>query len=287
VSTNIRIEGSTRVVGIFGDPVDHSLSPRMHNAAFAALGIDFVYVPLRTTRKRLHEAVRAIRVMGLAGVNVTVPFKEEIAAYVDRNTETAKAVGAVNTIFLDGNRLVGDNTDAPGFVAALAAHGFRSRGKRALVVGAGGSAQAVVFGLLSAGAVDVVVCNRTLARAEKTVRRFKKHRATLRAAPLDVLDDFDFLETRQLVVNCTPLGLKGETFPDYDVESTPSDCLHFDLAYREEPTPFLTLAAAHGRPTIDGRSMLVHQGALAFKLFTGRKAPVDVMAAAVGLTPEA
>jgi shikimate dehydrogenase len=279
----IEVEGTTRVVGIVGDPVDHSLSPRMHNAAYRALGLDYVYVPLRPSRRALADAVRAVKALGLAGVNVTVPFKEDVIRHVRRLTPTARAVGAVNTIYLDDGILVGDNTDSPGFIAALAAHGCRARAKRALVIGAGGAARAVVHGLLEAGAADVVVANRTPAKAKRLRREFPSHRTKLHAVDLEILDDFDFLAEQQLVVNSTSVGLHGGRFLDYDAEATPDDCIHFDLAYGEKPTAFLELAAAAGRPTIDGRHMLLHQGVLAFKLFTGRRAPVEVMADAIGI----
>jgi shikimate dehydrogenase len=183
------------------------------------------------------------------------------------------------------NKLIGDNTDAPGFTAALAWNGLRPKGKRALIIGAGGSARAVLYGLIEAGAADIAICNRTASKAVRLAKDFAKHGRLVNGAPLDVLDDFDFLAERQLVVNCTPVGLKDDSFIDYDVDSTPSDCLHFDLAYRETPTPFLALAAARGRPTIDGRHMLVHQGALSFKSFTGRRAPLETMAKAIGIKP--
>jgi len=277
------IEGTTRVVGIFGDPVDHSLSPRMHNAAFRALGLDYVYVPFRPVRAGIRAAVEAIRTLGLVGVNVTVPFKEDVMRSLDRVSETARAAGAVNTIIRHDSKLIGDNTDVPGFAAALAAGGFKMRAKRTLVVGAGGGARGVVHALLEGGAADVVIANRTGARARALAKAFSKSRARLHVVSLDALEDFDFLESCQLVVNCTSVGLKGDAFLDYDVAATPASCLHFDLAYREGLTPFLLLARGAKRPVIDGRHMLLHQGAAAFKLFTGKKAPLDVMARAIGL----
>jgi len=279
----VNVEGTTRVVGILGDPVDHTLSPRMHNAAYAALGLDFVYVPFRTPRKRLREAVHAVDSLGLAGLNVTVPYKEDAAKLVDRLTETAKAIGAVNTIYRDNGKTVGDNTDAEGFHQALATNDFRVRARRVLVIGAGGSARAVLYALVRHGAADIVVANRTVSKAKKLARQFAAGRGPIRVADLDILDNFDFLPSRQLVVNCTPVGLKGGTFFDYSVENTPADCLHFDLAYRSGLTPFLEAARKASRPVLDGRHMLVHQGAAAFRHFTGKKAPVEVMLRAVGL----
>ena len=277
------IEGTTRVVGIFGDPVAHSLSPRMHNAAFRALGLDYVYVPFRPSGKSLRAAVEAIRALRLVGVNVTVPFKEDVMRWLDRVSDTARAAGAVNTIVRQDGKLSGDNTDVPGFAAALAHGGFKIRAKRALVIGAGGGARGVVHALLDGGAADVVIANRTLKRAVALTKAFAKSRSRLHAVPLDLIEDFDFLESCQLVVNCTSVGLDGREFLDYDVAATPASCVHFDLAYREGLTPFLELARAAKRPIVDGRHMLLHQGAAAFRLFTGKKAPLEVMARAIGL----
>jgi shikimate dehydrogenase len=278
-----RIEGSTRVVCVFGDPVEHSLSPRMHNAAYRKLELDFVYVPFRPRVKRFSEAVTAMRTLGLVGANVTVPFKQAAAAACDRVTETVRIVGAANTLYFDHGRLVGDNTDGLGFASALGAHGFRIRGKRVLVIGAGGAARAVVWALTEYGAADIVIANRTVSKAKAIAKLFRSHLPGVHHSDLEILDDFDFLETRQLVVNATSVGLAGREFLDYSVEATPKDCVHFDLVYAETPTPFLRMAAGVERPTIDGRHMLVHQGAAAFKLFTGRRAPVEVMAKAIGV----
>jgi len=277
------IEGTTKVVAVIGDPVEHSLSPRMHNAAFKELGLDFVYVAFNPAKRDVADAVRAVRHLNLAGLNVTVPYKQDVMRYVDRLTPAAKAIGAVNTIYADGRKLIGNNTDAPGFTAALTAAGCRPRNKRVLVIGAGGAARAVIHALVEARASDIVIANRTLRKAVRTAKDFGGVRAHLRAADLEILDDFDFLDSRQLVVNTTSVGLSGGAFLDYDVNATPEDCVHFDLAYGEKPTAFLEMAAKSKRPTVDGRHMLVHQGALAFKLFTGRRAPIEIMSKAIGL----
>lgn len=302
------VAGTTRVVGILGDPVDHSLSPRMHNAAYAAAGLDYVYVPFRATAATIRGAVRALRTLGIVGFNVTVPFKQDVVRLVDRLTPTAEAIGAVNTVYRDGDDVVGDNTDAFGFSEALRSHGVRVRGARVLVIGAGGSARAVLHALGEGGAADVVLANRTRAKAARLVREFggpapgaaqaagargssnvrTSRVATSRAAPafraagLDAAEDAALLATRTLVVNCTPVGLKGGDYLGYAAAATPKACVHFDLAYGQGLTPFLALAARHGRPVLDGRWMLAHQGAAAYRRFTGRKAPVDVMLAAIG-----
>ncbi|TFH21039.1 MAG: shikimate dehydrogenase [Myxococcales bacterium] len=276
------VEGTTRVVGIFGDPVHHSLSPRMHNAAFVALGLDYVYVPLRPTARTIGEAVGAIRALGLVGVNVTVPFKQEVIEHLDSLSDEARAVGAVNTIVAgEGGCLAGANTDVEGFAGALRARGVRLRGKRALLIGAGGAARAVVQSLVAGGAADVVIANRTLARARSLAADFDA--GTLRARGLDALEDADLLADRNVVINSTSVGLKGAALPGYSIEATAMDCVHFDLAYGEKPTAFVAAAERAGRPAIDGRYMLLYQGIAAFKLFTGRKAPADVMARAIGI----
>ena len=278
------VEGTTRVVGIFGDPVDHSLSPRMHNAAFRALELDYAYVPFRPTTRTIGAAVEAIRALGLVGVNITVPFKGDVIPHLDRVSDAARAAGAVNTIVNRDGTLLGDNTDVPGFSAALAAAGFRVRGKRALVIGAGGAARGVVYALLAGGAAEVVVANRTRARAADLAKVFASDKARLRLESLDALVDTAFLATRELVVNSTSVGLHGGEFLDYAARATPARCVHFDVAYREGLTPFLKLARAARRPLVDGRHMLLHQGALAFRLFTGKKAPLEVMARAIGIS---
>jgi shikimate dehydrogenase len=281
------IEGTTRVVGIFGDPVAHSLSPRMHNAAFRALGLDYVYVPFRPQQRTIDAAVDAIRALGLVGVNVTVPFKADVMPCVDRVSDTARAAGAINTIVWRDGKLFGDNTDVPGFTAALAAAGSRARGKNVLLIGAGGAARGIVYALLAGGAAEIAIANRTRSRADALVKLFAKDRKRLRVQTLGALSDDRLLSTRQLVVNSTSVGLHEGRFLDYLASATPSSCVHFDLAYREDLTPFLKLARAARRPVIDGRHMLLHQGALAFRLFTGKKAPIDVMARAIGIDARA
>ena len=276
------VEGTTRVVGILGNPVDHSLSPRMHNAAYAALDLDYVYVPFRAMPATIRGAVRAMNTLGIVGFNVTVPYKQDVVKLVNRLTPTATAIGAVNTIYREGSDIVGDNTDAAGFSEALRSHGVKLRGAHVLVIGAGGSARAVLHALREGGAGDVVLANRTVLTARRLAREFA---AT--AVGLDALEHEALLASRTLVVNSTPIGLEGGAYLDYRAAATPKGCMHFDLAYGRGLTPFLALAQRAGRPILDGRHMLVHQGAVAFRRFTGRKAPVDVMLEAVGLAPAA
>lgn len=271
-----QISGRTRVVGIFGDPVEHSLSPAMHNAAFAALGLDFVYVPFRVNAEALREATRAIRALDLVGVSVTVPHKEQILPLLDFCSPLARRVGAVNTVVNRGGQLWGDNTDVHGVVSALREARFRVRGKRAVVVGAGGAARAVIAALLEERVGEIIVVNRTPDRARALARRFRTASVPIHVSDPSVLQSPEHLRGVGLVANTTSLGLAGERFFPMQPASTPPTCLFFDLVYGRE-TDFLQQAARAGRRTLDGLPMLLRQGARAFELWTGRTAPLAVM----------
>lgn len=277
-----RVTGATRVIGIFGDPVAHSRSPDMHNAAFRALGLPYVYVPFPVRSAHLRDAARAIRSLGLAGVNVTVPHKEAIVRYVDELGPAARACKAVNTVVHRDGRLYGDNTDGLGFLRSLAERRRSVRGRAVVLIGAGGAARAVLVALMQAGCAQVTVVNRTPANAARLIRAARAAGETpLAAAPLAALQDSQLLARAALVVNGLPLGLHGADFPALAYRATPRTCLFYDLVYGAEPTRFLRNAAQAGRPTLDGRRMLLHQGAAAFALWTGRPAPLRVMSGAL------
>jgi shikimate dehydrogenase len=279
VVSELRITGRTRLVGILGLPVEHSLSPVMHNAAFAALGLDWVYVPLPVYPDHLGEAVRGLRAMGFAGANVTVPHKQAVLRYLDDVAQDALVIGAVNTIVVRDNDLYGDNTDASGFIAALVEAGFDPRGIYAAVLGAGGAARAVVHALASAGARQVCVYNRHVQRAHELCRDMARFHSGVRfeAHPLDAVRDID--EDVSLLVNATSLGM----WPETEVSPWPMDLpipAHLtvcDLVYRPLETLFLTQARAAGAEIVNGLGMLVYQGAAAFEMWTGHPAPVHVM----------
>jgi shikimate dehydrogenase len=268
------IGGGTRVYAILGDPVAHSLSPAMQNAAFAASGLDAVYVPLRVDTDGLAVAVAGLRACGVAGWNVTVPHKEAMVALVDELRPRARACGAVNTVVRTARGLVGDNTDGAGFVAALRGTGRSPRGMEILLVGAGGSARGVAAALLAAGARRLVIANRTRARADELAATLRTGRAV--AAGLDVLADRAALARLALIVNCTSATLDAAALPRIPFAATRVDVLCCDLMYGE-PSPFLRHAARAHRATMDGLGMLLHQGALAFTLWTRRRAPLEAM----------
>lgn len=277
--TRLSISGRARVVGIFGDPVEHSRSPAMHNAAFAALGLDWVYVPFRVDGRDLAAAVAAVRALGMAGVNVTVPHKEAVLTHLDDLTPLARQAGAVNTVVNRGGRLCGENTDIAGFERAVKAAGVRVRGRHVVVVGAGGAARAVLVGLGRLGAGRVTIANRTPARARALAAEVDG-RIAADPVGIDVLLDPGYLAGAVLVVNATSAGLSGAPFPPLAYAGTPRECLFFDLVYGAG-TAFLRNARRAQRRAVDGTEMLLHQGAAAFTLWTRRRPPLEVMRAAL------
>lgn len=278
------ITGRTTLVGLFGWPVSHSVSPAMHNAAFAELGMNWCYVPMPVPTEpgeRIGEAVRGLRAMGFRGANVTVPHKQNVMPYLDWLTPAAKAIGAVNTIIVEGDgTLTGDNTDAPGFIADLRVHHVDPRGKRIIVLGAGGSARAVVYGLAEAGAHEIMLFNRTQERAEVLAAemwgRFPDTRFAAHQLPDDIVRTAEYAD---IIVNCTSLGMtpKVEGLPWLEDAAFSPGQVVYDLVYNPMETRLLALARGDGAMGIDGLGMLIWQAALAFERWTGQKPPVSVM----------
>jgi len=263
------ITGATRVVGVIGDPVGHSRSPAMHNAAFDALGLDWVYVAFPVARGDGAAAVRAVVRLGLAGLNVTMPHKADAAAACDDLAPAAAALGAVNTVVNADDVLIGHSTDGDGFVRALDDEGIELSGQRALVVGAGGAGRAITHALGRASALVTVAA-----------RRPEAARSAASLAPDGVAVGLDGLSVEgfEVIVNATPLGMDGET-PPFDTAKLHTGQFVYDTVYPVE-TPLLREARARGARAAGGLGMLVHQGALSFSLWTGVAPPLDVMRAA-------
>jgi shikimate dehydrogenase len=265
------ISGSTRIAAVIGWPVEHSRSPAMINAAFAADQIDAVLVPFGVSAAGLPAAVAALRAMRALGASITVPHKVTVAALCDELSAEAKTIGAVNCIHLDGDRLVGHNTDCHGFLDGLVAAGFEPAGKRCVLLGAGGAARAVAYGLRGARAIEVVA--RRPADVGWAV-----------AWPWTDENLRDCFARADLVVDCTPSGLDAAadaTFTDaLPLDVLPSGAWVATLIYHRR-TELLERAASRGHSILDGKSMLVHQGARAFTLWTGMPAPLDVMVRAL------
>ena len=272
-AVRLTVPGSdTRLAAVIGFPVRHSLSPAMHNAAFRELGLDWIYVACEVAPGAVDAAFAGVRALGIAGLSVTIPHKAAALDAVDEVTEAARAVGAVNTVVpTAGGRLRGDNTDGAGFLASLAEEGFDPAGRVCAVLGAGGAARAVVHALAGAGAAEIVVINRTPARAEAA--------AALAGAAGRVGSAADVIGA-DLIVNATPLGLTGSPDVPVDEALLRQGQLVVDLVPNPAVTPLMRAAGQRGAGVAGGLGMLVHQGALAFELWTGRPAPLGVMRAA-------
>ncbi len=265
------ITGSTRLFGVLGAPVTHSRSPSLHEAWLAEHGVDARYLALPVDPGRGEEIVPALRTLGLAGVNVTVPFKEVVAAGVDDLRGAAAWLRAVNTVVREGDRLVGHNTDAQGFVnGVVGAFGDVISGARTVVIGAGGAGLAVGAGLASAGAWSVTWLNRSPERAERAAARIGRAVPGVRAqgAGLDANTFREAVYDAQLVVVATS-GAAVDALGELDFGLLRSRAILCDLNYWQHAPPWLVSHAARGGPVQDGWPMLVHQAALAFSLFTG------------------
>ncbi|MBI3648775.1 MAG: shikimate dehydrogenase [Actinobacteria bacterium] len=270
----LRVGGTTRTVGVIGWPVEHSLSPVIHNAAFAALGMDWVYVPMPVPPGELAAGLAGLRPLGFSGANVTMPHKTEVAELVDTLTEDARRLRAVNTVVVEAGGLAGHNTDAPGFGRFLRQDaGFDPSGRTALIFGAGGAARACALALARGGLARLSVALRERARGAPL-------RAMLEPDAVEVeLVGFEQASSLEadLVVNATPLGVHGEELP---LVPLGPETLVVDLLYRPAITPLQTRAKALGASAFGGLGLLLHQAALSFELWTGREPPLDAMSAA-------
>ena len=266
------ISGAARLAGVIGHPVAHSLSPRLHGYWLDRYGIDGAYVPLSVSPDRFAAALRLLPDLGFAGVNVTVPHKEAAFAAVDRADPVAVRIGAVNTVVVKDGEILGGNSDAYGFIENLRAGApdWRADLGPAVVLGAGGAARAVVVALADAGAPDIRVVNRTVARAERlaadiggpvTARPWTERAATLADAAL--------------LVNATSLGMAGADALDIDIAPLPVAALVNDIVYAPLDTALLAAARRRGNPTVDGIGMLLHQARPGFAAWFGVDAEVD------------
>ena len=288
--TSSQIDGHTQLVGLIGWPVEHSLSPAMHNAAFDALGLNWRYVPLPVPPGQVEVAMRGLAALGFCGANVTVPHKRAVMPALGSIGPSANALGAVNTLVIgrraDGTPIIGGfNTDSRGFVGALRQGGFEPEdGGNAVVVGAGGAARAVVFGLLWSGGGEIAVLNRTLERARVLVSDLCSHpgfAARLRALPLTEETLVESARAADLLVNGTAVGMwphvDGSVWPD--TVPIPAHLTVFDLVYNPLETRLLRQARSSGAHAVDGLGMLVRQGALAFDMWTNQGFSVTEVAA--------
>jgi shikimate dehydrogenase len=274
----VDITGKTKICALIGDPVEHSMSPVMHNAAFKKLGLDYAYLAFRVSPPELGKAVAGLRALNAVGFNVTIPHKVSVIPFLDGLDPLAEKIGAVNTVVNTGGELRGYNTDAEGFLQALKEHGIKPKGKKIVVVGAGGAARAIAYILAGKGA-DITIANRRQELdwaeniAETIAADLKKP-----VAVYDLEDLGKAIEGADVLVNATSVGMS----PNFNDSPVPEKLLKripavFDIVYNPLETQLIKQAKAAGAAVVSGVDMLAWQGAMAFEKWTGRKAPVALM----------
>ena len=281
MSTRI-ISGRTKLCGVIGDPIEHTMSPAMHNAAFASMGLDYVYLPFRVKKEALGRAIDGMRALNIRGLSVTIPHKVAAIPFLDKLDPLAKKIEAVNTITNDDGVLTGSNTDAGGFLQALLERGIEPKEKNVVVLGAGGASKAISFILAERGA-HVVILNRLLKRAEELAGRLSTlFNIEVKALGLVEASLKEVLRVGDILVNATSVGMS----PSVDETLVPAKLLRQDLVvvdvvYNPIKTRLLREAEEAGAEIVSGLDMFVWQGALAFEKWTGVKAPVELMRAEV------
>lgn len=274
------ITGKTKILGIFGRPISHTLSPAMHNAVIKALGLDMVYLPFEVKPSNLRGAVKGIKGLGMVGVNITTPHKEAAIKFLDEISEDVKLIGAVNTIVNKDGKLIGHNTDGYGYIASLKEElGFNPKGKKMVILGAGGAARGIIIALSAKKPKSITVANRTLSRAISLIKTFKgKFSGTdFQAIGLDGENLRAYFEDTNLLINTTSVGMKKNEALKIPLDALPKRTIVSDIIYNPLETALLKKAAKLGLAAHSGLGMLIHQGALSFKLWTGIDAPIDIM----------
>jgi len=273
------VSGYTRVFGLIGDPVEHSLSPRMHNGAFRELNLNCIYVAFRVKEGELPGAVEGIRSLHIDGVNVTAPHKEEILPYLDEVSENVRVIGAVNTIKNDEGRLVGYNTDGSGFVQYLKEDlGISLEGKNVILVGIGGAAKSIALFISREKPEKIVIANRTPEKAEEFCQVLKRESEIAAVAlPLEneILDSF--INNSDLVVYTLPMDFVSDGNWPFNPSAFSENTILVDLRYYPRETAIMQVARERGLKAYNGGGMLLYQGLKAFKIFTGEDPPLEAM----------
>lgn len=274
----MEISGKTTVCGVIGDPVEHSMSPAMQNAAFRQANLDYVYVAFRVSAEDVGNAIAGMRALGLRGLNVTIPHKLSVIPFLDRLDGLAEKIGAVNTIVNDSGVLTGYNTDAAGFLQPLLEKGFEPRGKRVVILGAGGAARGITFALAARGA-SIKILNRTAERAHHLAQQLCASfpgQADGFGINENLLDEA--LRSADMIVNTTSVGMgTGQNATVVPRRFLRRDLWVYDIVYNPLRTRLVSEAEDQGCTVVTGAEMLAWQGALAFEKWTLQKAPVDVM----------
>ncbi|MFB3148428.1 MAG: shikimate dehydrogenase [Thermodesulfobacteriota bacterium] len=280
------VKATTDIYGIFGHPVKHSLSPDMHNSAFNTLGLNSVYVAFDIDPESIEEATRAIRVMGIRGINITIPHKQTIIPYLDEVSPDAKLTGAVNTVKNENGRLLGYNTDVGGFLRAIREDlDFSPEGNTLFLIGAGGAARAVLSAFCMNGGAVVYITDIIKDKALELANQFKANFQNITIETVE-LDNQNLIEQKfneaDILVNASPAGMDGVGSLDIPLTSLNKNAVVYDLVYKPPDTNLLKEAKQLGHKASGGLSMLLYQGAESFEIWTGENAPVEIMKKALG-----
>lgn len=262
----------SKTFAVIGDPIDHSLSPNIHNAAFKALNMDCTYIAYRIPRGELEDGIASLRKINISGFNVTIPHKIEVLKYLDGMSDECRTIGAANTVSNEDGRLVGYNTDMDGFLAPIKQRGISVKGQSVLLLGAGGAARAIVAGFAKEGAGRITISSRTKERADELARFAAGLGMEAGTVPLE-----DAGKNRyRFVVNATPVGLRNEPSP-ISTDMIDSECIVYDIIYMPMNTDLITQSKKRGATIIYGYEMLLGQAAMAFEIWHKVNAPYDAM----------
>ncbi|MEJ2280507.1 MAG: shikimate dehydrogenase [Candidatus Bathyarchaeota archaeon] len=277
----MRINGKTNICAIIGDPIKHSLSPVMHNAAFEELDLNFVYVAFTVKVQNLKAAILGAKSLGIRGLNITMPHKNAVIKYLDNLDSVAKSINAVNTVSNQKGKLIGYNTDGSGVTLALKENQIYPEKKKLVLLGAGGAAKAIAH-QVSQDVKELVILNRTIYKAKKLAEMLKNSGIKINARILSPNVLMEELSTADLLINATSVGMN----PDAEKSPVPSEYLRSDLdvmdiVYNPTKTRLLKDAEAVGARIVSGLEMLIYQGAIAFEIWTGYQAPIKVMRTAI------
>lgn len=280
MQSSVEINSNTKIVGVIGHPIKHTLSPAMHNYAFNKLKLDYVYLPFDVSSTGLKDSLTGMIALGIKGINVTVPHKERIMEYMDELSDSAKIVGAVNTVVNDNGNLIGYNTDVNGIIKTLDEFKDDINGKTVSVLGAGGAARSVIYTLINNFNVKKInIINRTVEKAESLKDYFSSKMLFEKIKTYELIppDVTEILAKSKLIINASSIGMSPEDddSPTSIPESFSNNQIVFDIVYNPRETKFLALAKSQGALTINGLKMFVEQGAKSFELWTNETMPTD------------
>ena len=273
---------SKKIFGLLGYPIKHSFSPAMHNAAFKALGVKAEYRLFEKKPKELTDFFKKLRSGSIRGVNVTIPYKEEALRYLDELSQEAELIGAVNTILVKSESLIGYNTDGSGFVLSLRKEvGIGPQDKKIVIIGAGGASRAISVHLAREKAANIILSDIIPDKAEKLASHIRKNISRVKVSTVKKEELNSGVRTADILINATPVGMKPDDPPPIDPRILHPRLLVCDLIYNPPKTKLLIEAEKIGAKTLNGLGMLLYQGSLAFTIWTGREAPIEIMARAL------